>query len=55
MLLGVKQIQTVLRDDAQVVVEHVLLEDLSVSLVLLVGGTGHITDDVEELDQELQG
>lgn len=38
----------------EVMKKHVRLENLSVFLILFIAGGGHVSDDVEELGQQLK-
>lgn len=55
MPLRIEQLERKLAKNAEIVVEHICLENLGVLLVLFVVARGHVADDVQELDQQLQG
>lgn len=54
VLLVIEEFEGELGDDAQIVVEYIGLQNLGVSLVLLIVAGGHVSDDVQELNQELE-
>ena len=55
VFLVVELLEGELRNHAHVVVEDVLSQDLGVLLVSLIFCAGHVSDDVQELSEKLDG
>ena len=54
VLLVIKQLKRKLGNNAEVVVENVSLENLSILFVLFVLRRSHVSDYVQELNKKLQ-
>lgn len=54
VLLWVKYLKGKLRNDGQIIIENIGLQDLGIFMILFVVRRGHVSDGVQELDQKLQ-